>query len=548
MWKHRSLRWSITLAINAVVAAAIASAVMIYGSNERRKATEGLAEKIAATMAPIRDGAAQALHMSDPSTAEYLATALRTDADFVGAVILGPDLFVRLRVGRNDAVEDELHLDTVQGWLGGGVKEVLGAGDLRLVAGPASLTEVVALRPPVARQRVVGYLVAHYSTERLSARTRDSITAALALGGGFLLLLNGVLALLLWRFTTPMVDLSRATQALADGRLDLDVPHARRRDEIGAIARAIAVFQAAMVDRMRLQEASDAEQRSKTEREARVARMIAEFRLETERLVDGVGRESDSLEAAARSLAEAIGTSRHLTGAAVEEIAAARAQVENVAGAAEDMARVVGDIERQIGEARRIVGEASETNAATGGLVHDLALKADTIGEVVTLIRSIAEQTNLLALNATIEAARAGEAGKGFAVVASEVKALAGQTAAATHRIAEQIAAIQAGATSAAASITAFSTSIGAIESVTAQVASAVARQTGAMDQISGDAAVTSGWMGAVSRHIGELVASMESTERASGTVDAAARSLTRGGGELRGSIGRFLQGVTAAR
>jgi HAMP domain-containing protein len=217
---------------------------MIYGSHERRKATEGLADKITATVAPIRDGAAQALHMSDPSTAEYLTTALRNDADFVGAVILGPDLFVRLRVGRNDAVEDELHLDTVRGWLGGGLKEVLGSQDRRLVSGSDALTEVVALRPPVARQRIVGYLVTHYSTARLERQIRDDLTGALTLGGLFLLMLNAVLALLLWRFTTPMVDLSRATQALAEGRLDLDVPHARRRDEIGAIARGIAVFQA----------------------------------------------------------------------------------------------------------------------------------------------------------------------------------------------------------------------------------------------------------------------------------------------------------------
>src|SRR5262249_39538216 len=87
---------------------------------------------------------------------------------------------------------------------------------------------------------------------------------------------------------------------------------------------------------------------------------------------------------------------------------------------------------------RKTVHDAEASNAAVENLHHAVA----EIDSVVGTIRKIAAQTNLLALNATIEAARAGDAGRGFSVVASEVKALANQTATATEVIQRQITAI----------------------------------------------------------------------------------------------------------
>src|SRR5690606_23140721 len=109
---------------------------------------------------------------------------------------------------------------------------------------------------------------------------------------------------------------------------------------------------------------------------------------------------------------------------------------------------------------------------------------AQKIGEVVELISTIAEQTNLLALNATIEAARAGEAGKGFAVVASEVKGLAGQTAKATEEIAAQIRAVQAVSAEAADAIRGIGDTIARINDTAAAIAAAVEQQGAATSEI----------------------------------------------------------------
>jgi methyl-accepting chemotaxis protein len=133
--------------------------------------------------------------------------------------------------------------------------------------------------------------------------------------------------------------------------------------------------------------------------------------------------------------------------AAVEEMSASIIEVARQSGESANEATESGRIAQEGGEVVRetIVGMNAISDAVQAGAasVAELGKRGDQIGQIIEVINDIADQTNLLALNAAIEAARAGEHGRGFAVVADEVRKLADRTTKATEEIAQSIQAIQ---------------------------------------------------------------------------------------------------------
>lgn len=144
-----------------------------------------------------------------------------------------------------------------------------------------------------------------------------------------------------------------------------------------------------------------------------------------------------------RALTGTIQDNEARTAAVAHAVEEAAGSVDAIAAAAEELWAATQELERRTSEVSNLTGEVNSESNVVRTAMEALTISTQDIGDVLSLIKTIAEQTNLLALNATIEAARAGEAGKGFAVVASEVKALADQTATATTRIADQITDLQ---------------------------------------------------------------------------------------------------------
>lgn len=363
-------------------------------------------------------------------------------------------------------------------------------------------------------------------------------------GSGCLLGLLAAFTTIVLGVTQPLMRLIHAMQSLAAGRADKEVEGAERKDEIGMMAKTVAVFRENALERARLETEMRRERDMEKARQIRIDELITEFRGsigEIRQMLDGQLGTLQSSASTLGRIAEEASQGANVAGSATSESSENVAHVANAAG---ELTAASREISTQVHKASESVTEAMVVAQKADQDVSSLATLAERIGAIVVLISSIAEQTNMLALNATIEAARAGEAGRSFAVVASEVKTLAGQTAKATDEISAQVQAIQQATQQAVTSIRTITNQVSEIQGRTTAIAAAVEEQEASTLEISRAIALASEGSEQVAGSVSTMVQSVEQTNAEAGQLRSISDLIADVSGNLTQIVDGFLHAV----
>jgi methyl-accepting chemotaxis protein len=367
-----------------------------------------------------------------------------------------------------------------------------------------------------------------------------------SLGGLALLLVVVGVVIIACSIARPLSAITATIKRVAEGEDAVEVPHSERGDEIGALARAIRIFQQAMQRNRNLTAQVSEDARARDERGRHTEAAVEAFRQAIGSVVRAVDENASAMRTTAETISRVTSDANTRADAAAGLTSQASGNVSAVAAATEELAASVAEIGRQVRQSAAAVEHTGTRTEKSIAEIESLAAATQRIDGVLMLIQAIAEQTNLLALNATIEAARAGDAGRGFAVVAHEVKALAGQTAKATEEIGQNVTLIQASTKSAVDAVREIGNAVRGINDITSTIAGAVGQQDAATREISVNAQSAAQGNHTLVSNIASLRDAIGETSTAAASVLSASGGLASTAEMLSAEVEKFFQNLRA--
>jgi methyl-accepting chemotaxis protein len=417
------------------------------------------------------------------------------------------------------------------------VLEANGYGERMLEEANAELTALTGL----ANELTV-------RNERAVESAFDITLIVLLVGTAVALVFAGAAWFVLSRaIATPINGMSAFMGRLAEGHFDEITANQDRGDEIGMMAKSVEFFRQRLIENSKMEAEAARSNEEKARRAKRIEDMTDDFDKESAQLVSSVAEGATELKSVASSMSQIAERTENMSTTVAAAAEEASSNVETVASATEEINASLAEIASQVSRATEVAQSAVSAASQTTSVINGLREESDSIGDVIKLINEIAEQTNLLALNATIEAARAGEAGKGFAVVASEVKNLATQTAKATEEISAQIDSVRGESANAVDAIGRISTVIQQIDEITTAIAAAVEEQAAATREIARNVQQASVGTTDVTSNIAQVKSGANETGTASRDVLTASEELSQHAEKMRSVVQQFIAGIKAA-